>query len=75
MTEDLREKIARLREKINQILETHPELRDATDEIALKQDIDAQIGTPLLERIQRSLQERARAIIERRPDLDHLFVD
>ena len=75
MTEDLRHKIARLREKIDQILETHPELRHATDEFVLKQHIDTEIGTPLLERIQSALQERARAIIERRPDLEHLFVD
>ena len=38
MTEgELRQKNARLREKINQVLENHPELRDATDEIALHQ--------------------------------------
>lgn len=75
MTEDLRHKNARLREKISQILENHPELRDATDEISLKQGVDVQVGTPFLERIQKTLQERARAIIERRPDLKHLFDD
>ena len=76
MTEDeLRQKNARLREKINQVLENHPELRDATDEIALHQGTQVQVGTPFLERIQRNLQERARAIIERRPDLEHLFDD
>ena len=32
-------------------------------------------GTPFLERIQGKLQERARAIIERRPDLEHYFDD
>src|SRR5271169_5960896 len=31
----LRQKNARLREKINSVLEHHPELRDVTDEIAL----------------------------------------
>jgi hypothetical protein len=32
-----------------------------------------QVGTPFLDRIQVNLLERARAIIERRPDLEHLF--
>jgi hypothetical protein len=71
--DELRRKNARLREKITQILEDHPELRDATDEIALKQSVDVQVGTPFLERTQKNLQDRARAIIERRPDLEHLF--
>jgi outer membrane protein TolC len=35
--DEVRHKNARLREKINSVLEQHPELRDATDEIALKQ--------------------------------------
>lgn len=71
--DQLRRTNARLREKINSVLEQHPELRDATDEIALKQGAQVQVGTPFLERIQANLQERARAIIERRPDLEHLF--
>jgi hypothetical protein len=66
-------KNARLREKITQILENHPELRDATDEIALKHGMDVQVGTSFLEPIQKNLQDRARAMIERRPDLEHLF--
>jgi hypothetical protein len=72
---ELRHKNARLRGKINSILEQHSELRDITDEIALKQGTRERIGTPFLERIQSNLQERARAIIERRPDLEHLFDD
>jgi hypothetical protein len=76
MTKDeLRRKNVRLREKINSVLEQHPGLRDATDEIALKQGTQVQVGTPFLERIEANLQERARAIIERRPDLEHLFGD
>ena len=76
MTKDeLRRKNVRLREKINSVLEQHPELRDATDEIALKQGTQVQVGIPFLERIEANLQERARAIIERRPDLEHLFGD
>jgi hypothetical protein len=72
---ELRRKNARLREKINSVLEQHPELRDVTDEIALKQGARVRVGTTFLERIEGNLQERARAIIERRPDLEHLFDD
>ena len=72
---ELRHKNTRLRQKINSILEQHPELRDVTDEMALKQGTRVRVGTPFLERIQSNLQERARAIIERRPDLEHLFDD
>ena len=71
--DEVRHKNARLREKINSVLEQHPELRDATDEIALKQGTQVQAGTPFLERIQANLQDRARVIIQRRPDLEHLF--
>jgi outer membrane protein TolC len=71
--DELRRKNVRLREKINSVLKQHPELRDATDEIALKQGTRVQVGTSFLERIQANLQERARAVIDRRPDLEHLF--
>jgi hypothetical protein len=73
--DELRHKNARLRNRINEILEAHPELRDTTDEIALHQGSHVEVGTPFLERIQGNLQERARAIIERRPDLEHFFAD
>ena len=73
--ETLRRKNARLRAQIDQALEKHPELRDVTAQIALRQDLHVQVGTPFLERIQGKLQERARAIIERRPDLEHYFDD
>ena len=46
-----------------------------THEIALTQDLHVEVGTPFLERVRGKLQERARAIIERRPDLEHLFDD
>ena len=72
---ELRQKNARLREKINSILELHPELRDAIDAIAVTQGTLVQVGSPFLDRVQANLQERARAIIERRPDLEHLFDD
>jgi hypothetical protein len=71
----LRRKNARLREKIDQVLEKRPELREVTEETALRQDLHVQTGTPFLERVQGKLQERARAIIEHRPDLEHLFDD
>jgi hypothetical protein len=71
--ERLRRQNARLRDTIHQVLEKHPELREVTEDIALRQDLRVQADTPFLERIQGKLQERARAIIERRPDLEHLF--
>jgi hypothetical protein len=71
--ERLRRENGRLRDKINEVLEKHPELRDATDEIALTQGLHVEVGTPFLERVRGKLQERARAMIERRPDLEHLF--
>jgi hypothetical protein len=72
---DLRRKNARVRDKIHQVLEKHPELRDVTEEIALRQDLHVQVGTPFLERTQGKLQERAGAIIERRPELEGYFDD
>ena len=73
--DELRRKNARLRASIDQILEKHPELRDLIEEIALRQDMHVRVGTPFLERVQAKLQERARAIIERRPELEHYFDD
>ena len=73
--DELRSGNARLREKINSVLTQHPELRVATDELALEQGLHVEVGTPFLERINGTLQQRARAIIERRPDLERLFDD
>jgi hypothetical protein len=75
MDDELRQKNAFLREKIKQISDRHPELRDLSDEIALKQSTHVEVGTPFLERVNGKLQERARAIIERRPDLERFFED
>jgi hypothetical protein len=72
---ELRNRNARLREKVNSVLEQHPELRDATDDVALRQDLHVQVGNPFLERVHANLEERARAIIERRPDLERFFDD
>ena len=51
----------------------HPELRDVNEEIALRQDLHVEVGTPFLERTQGKLQERAGAIIERCPELEGYF--
>jgi len=76
MTDDeLRERNARLRDKINEILETHPELRDATDQVAPPEVRGLTVGSASLERTQTCLQEQARAIVERRPDLERFFED
>ncbi len=76
MTRDeLRRQNARLRDQIAQVLEKDPELRDVTEGIALRQDLHVEVGTPFLERTQGKLQERALAIIERRPELEHYFHD
>jgi hypothetical protein len=76
MTEqELRDQNALLRDKIKAISERHPELRDLSEEIALEQGTHVQPGTPFLERVNGKLQERARAIIERRPDLERFFED
>jgi hypothetical protein len=72
-SEDLQRKNASLRDKIEEVLEMHPELRDATEQIALRQDLHVAVGTPFLERTQDKLQERARAIIQRRPELADYF--
>ena len=64
---DLRRKNARVRDRIHQVLEKHPELREVTEEIALTQDLHVQVGTPFLERTQGKLQERAGAIISVAP--------
>jgi hypothetical protein len=73
MDDELRQKNAFLREKIKEISDRHPELRDLSDEIALEQSTHVEVGTPFLERVNGKLQERARAIIERRPDLERFF--
>jgi hypothetical protein len=68
MTEDLQGKNARLRNKITQLLESHPELEAVVNDVASKQP-----ANPSLEQIQANLQERARAIIEAKPELESYF--
>ena len=63
MTADLSHANARLRETINQLVESHPELEVVVRDVALKQP-----PNPTPEQEQANLQERARATIEARPD-------
>ena len=70
---DLRRKNERLRDQIALVVEKDPELRGVTEGIALRQDLHVEVGTPFLERTQGKLRERARATIERRPELDRYF--
>jgi hypothetical protein len=49
--------------------------KSVTEEIALRQDLHVQVGARFLERTQGKLQERAGAIIEQRPELEHYFDD
>jgi len=59
---------ARLRRKIDGALKTRPELEPVINGIALKQPANAS-----LEQVQANLQERPRAIIEAKPELDGYF--
>jgi len=59
---------ARLGRKIGGALKTRPELEAVINGIALKQPANAS-----LEQVQANLQERARAIIEAKPELDGYF--
>jgi hypothetical protein len=70
VTEDLQDRNARLRGKIEQLVDNHPELEAVVNDIALKQPTTAS-----LEKVQANLQERARAIIEAKPELEGNFED
>ena len=72
---DLRRKNERLRDQIAQVVEKDPELGGVTEGIALRQDLHVEVGSPFLERTQGKLRERARAMIERRPELEGYFDD
>jgi hypothetical protein len=73
--EDLRRRNASLHDRIQEVLQMHPELRDGTEAIALRQDLHVEAGAPFLERTRKKLEDRARAIIERRPELAYYFGD
>jgi hypothetical protein len=72
--EDLRRKNGSLHDSIEQVLEMHPELRDGIEAIALNQDLHLEVGAPFLDRTRDKLEERARAIVERRPELEYYFL-
>jgi hypothetical protein len=74
ISEDLRRKNASLHDAIEQVLEMHPELREGIEAIALSQDLHVEVA-PFLERTRHKLEERARAIIKRRPELEYYFGD
>jgi hypothetical protein len=42
---EMRRKNAGLRDRIDQVVEEHPDLRDVTEAIALIQDLHVQVGT------------------------------
>jgi hypothetical protein len=71
--EDLRRKNGSLDDRIEQVLQMHPELRDGIEAIALSQDLHVEAGAPFLKRTRDKLEERARGIIERRPELEYYF--
>ena len=50
-------------------MDKHPELEAVVNDVALKQP------TASLEKVQANLQERARAIIEAKPELEGYFED
>ena len=70
MSEELQDQNARLRAKIDQLVESHPELETVVNGVAPKQPANAS-----LEQVQANLQERARAIIEAEPELEGVFED
>jgi hypothetical protein len=72
-SQDLRQRNANLQDRIKQVLEMHPELRDENESIAMTQDLHVEVGAPFLERTHDKLHERARAIIKRYPELEHYF--
>jgi hypothetical protein len=65
---DLKYRNARFGRKIDGALKTRPELEAVINSIALKEPANAS-----LEQVQANLQERARAIIEAKPELDGYF--
>jgi hypothetical protein len=74
-SEDLRRHNASLHDRIEQVLEMHPGLRDLTEMTALNQDLHVEVGAPFLERTRDKLLERMQAITKDRPELEHYFDD
>jgi hypothetical protein len=74
-SDDLRAKNASLHDRIEQVIEMHPELRALTEAKALSQDLHVEVGAPFLERTRGKLRERVRTIIKQRPELASYFAD
>jgi hypothetical protein len=74
-SEDLRRQNSSLHDRIKQVLEMHPELRDGSEAMALNQDLHVEVGASFLERTRDKLLERVKAITEGRPELEHYFDD
>jgi hypothetical protein len=55
--EDLRRNNGSLHDRIEQVLEMHPELRDGIEAIALNQDLHLEVGAPFLDRTRDKLEE------------------
>ena len=72
MTEDLQDRKTRspYEARLEQLVDNHPELEAVVNDVALKQPTTAS-----LEKVQANLQERARAIIEAKPELEGYFED
>ena len=68
MIDNLQYRNERLRRKIDGALKNRPELKAVVNNVALKQSTSAST-----EQVQANLQERARAIIEAKPELDGYF--
>jgi hypothetical protein len=64
---DLRRKNARLRDQIAYVVEKDPKLRERDEGLALRQDLNVEVGAPFLERTHSKLQERAEAILKCTP--------
>jgi hypothetical protein len=73
--EALRRQNGCLHDRIQEVLELHPELCDDIELMALNQDLHVEVGAPFLERTRDKLKERARAIVDRRPELEYYFED
>jgi hypothetical protein len=54
VTKDELRKNDRRRDKIDQMLEQHPDLRDVTEVIAFRRNLYVPVGTPFLERVRRT---------------------
>jgi hypothetical protein len=64
-----RRRNARLRNEIAEVVNTHPELREIVDVLALRQGMYVPIGVPFLRRVHDNLRERALAVIAVKPEL------